>query len=177
MPGERKVQVLPRPHHDPKEYTLRGLLLAALSMAATLVFAFAVFAPSVLAQECPAGTQPFSPSGSGDHIECVSNQWLGDYLRVPQSYRRRDAQLTIGYAIGHRVRYSYCYRHCYRYGQWHDNLLCCLRCGRKPSGYRWSRLAVGGDSCVDAACWRGGHRRRHRAACLLTNWRGVARSG
>jgi hypothetical protein len=60
-----------------KEYTLRGLLLAALSVTATLVFA-----PAGLAQECPAGTQPFSPSGSGDHIECVSNQWLGDYLRA-----------------------------------------------------------------------------------------------
>jgi hypothetical protein len=46
-------------------------------MAATLVFA-----PAVLAQQCPAGTQPFSPSGSGGDAECVSNEWLGSYFRA-----------------------------------------------------------------------------------------------
>jgi hypothetical protein len=46
-------------------------------MAATLVFA-----PTVLAQQCPAGTQPFSPSGSGGDAECVSNEWLGSYFRA-----------------------------------------------------------------------------------------------
>jgi hypothetical protein len=64
-----------------KEDTLRRrlLLLVGLSMLGALLFTPAVWAQDTA--ECPAGTQPYSPSGSGDDIRCMSNQDLGELLR------------------------------------------------------------------------------------------------
>ncbi len=69
----------------------RLLLLAGLCMTLALVLSAPAMAQSASAPsgeplpasgECPSGTQPFSPSGTGDDTQCITDAQLGNYFRA-----------------------------------------------------------------------------------------------
>ena len=59
-----------------------ALALGAPAMAQSASASAPSGTPLPASGECPAGTQPFSPSGTGDDTQCITDAQLGDYLRA-----------------------------------------------------------------------------------------------